>query len=106
MTNPSKKRGTAAETAVVNHLRSLGYTAERLPPKGARDEGDIVVAERPGLVIEVKNRKGFELAAWVAELEVEMRNAGATGGVLIVKKKGTQDPAAWYWLCVGDARPL
>lgn len=107
MTNPSKQRGTAAETAVVNYLRSLGYTAERRTLQGGgNDKGDIFVAELPHLVFEVKNTKRIEWAAYTDELLTEMRNAGATGGVLIVKRRGTTDVSRWFWLCVGDARPL
>ena len=107
MTNPSKQRGTAAETAVVRYLESKGYTAERRTMQGAgNDKGDIVIHGRPELVIEVKNTKRIDLGAFVDELMVEMHNAGATGGVLIVNRRGTTDVSRWYWLCVGDARPL
>ena len=107
MTNPSKKRGTAAETAVVNYLRFRGHMAERRNMQGGgNDKGDLVIHGRPDLVIEVKNHARIDLATFTDELLVEMRNAGATGGILVVKRKGKSNPADWYWLCVGDARPL
>ena len=107
--NPSKQRGTAAETAVVRWLQAHGHPfARRNPPAGRNDIGDIGgvrVWARPAsnwtetdpLVIEVKAYK--DLAAGInrgiAELEAEKTNAGTDRGVLIVKRRGKGDPGEW-----------
>lgn len=91
----SKQKGTAAETAVVNWLLSKGRKhVERRSLNGAADRGD--VAGIPAVVIEVKNCAKMELSAWLKELEVEMINDKANTGVVIHKKKGTQDVGLWY----------
>jgi Holliday junction resolvase len=95
MTNPSKRKGTSAESAVVTWLRQSGRTwIERRALAGAKDQGD--VAGWPGIVIEVKAAKAHDLAGWVRELEVEIVNAAAETGVVIAKKKGTTNVDDWY----------
>ena len=70
MTNPPKKKGTAAEVDVVGFLRANGYPhAERRALAGIQDRGD--VAGIPGVVIEVKNHATMALSAWVDEVTVE-----------------------------------
>ena len=91
----SKQRGTAAETAVVRYLNANGFPhAERRALAGVNDKGDI--SGLPGVVLEVKSCKRIELAAWVDELGVEMRNAGAYIGAVIAKRRGTTDVGEWY----------
>ena len=91
----SKQRGTAAETAVVRYLNANGFPhAERRALAGVNDKGDI--SGLPGVVIEVKSCKRIELAAWVDELGVEMRNAGAYIGAVVAKRRGTTDVGEWY----------
>ena len=103
MSNPSKKRGTAGETAVVRYLRANGFPhTDRQPLRGNLDAGDLLVA--PGLVAEVKNvavaGRGQVPAAmltrWMGECEAERRNAGAAHCPLIVKRAGTTDVGAWF----------
>ena len=104
MANPSKQRGTAAETAVVRWLQAHGHPfARRNPPAGRNDIGDIGGVEvnvaicAADLVIEVKAFR--DLAAGInkglAELEAEKANAGTDHGVLIVKRRGRGDPGEW-----------
>jgi hypothetical protein len=91
----SKKKGTSAETAVVNFLRDSGFTqAERRTLNGAKDRGDI--AGLPGTVIEVKNCARQELASWVAEAEIERDNDHADLGVVWHKRRGKGHPADWF----------
>lgn len=95
MANPSKQRGTAAESAVVAWLVANGWpAAERRALSGNKDKGD--VAGIPGVVIEVKSCKTMDLAGWVKELEAEMVNAEVSIGAVIAKKRGTTNPAEWY----------
>lgn len=102
MTNKPKKIGTAGESAVVNVLRVKGYPhAERRALKGARDEGDITGT--PGLCFEVKAGKqaweasDADIAAWLAETEVERVNAKADVGILVVQRKGVGPKNAHRW---------
>jgi hypothetical protein len=93
--NPSKDKGTRAETAVVDFLNAVGYTnVERRAQKGGKDEGDI--AGIPGTVIEVKASARIALSEFIKELEVEMVNAKADTGVVFVKRRGKGDVGDWY----------
>lgn len=105
----SRAKGTAAETAVVRYLNDHGQpAAERRALHGAADKGDVanVFARRPfragdgytldAVVLEVKNCARTELAAWLDELAVEMRNAGAELGAVIHKRRGKGDPSEWF----------
>jgi hypothetical protein len=91
----SKRKGTAAESAVVDFLRTSGFSqAERRTLNGAKDRGDI--AGIPGVVIEVKNCARQELPAWVVEAEVERDNDHASLGVVWHKRRGKGRPADWF----------
>lgn len=103
MANPSKAKGTAAETACVRWLRLNGYPgADRQPLRGNRDAGDLALA--PGLVVEVKNRRGGatgqpaagDLDDWMRQAETERLIAGADHCPLIVKRSGTADVGRWF----------
>lgn len=107
MSNPSKRKGTAAETALLAWLLGRGARARRNPPAGIKDVGDLGV-EIPyflpdgsrasaELVVEVKNCRDVATAInlGLAELDVEMANAGAAHGVLVVKRRGKSDPGEW-----------
>ncbi|MEV7364302.1 hypothetical protein [Streptomyces sp. NPDC091299] len=91
----AKKKGTAAETAVVQYLRAAGFVqVERRTLNGVKDRGDI--AGIPGTVIEVKNCARQELSGWVAEAEIERDNDGASVGVVWHKRRGKTNPADWF----------
>ena len=95
MANPSKTKGTAAETLVVTYLHANGfYNAERRALAGNLDKGDI--AGIPDFCGEVKACKTFDLAGWCDELAVEMRNSNARYGTVIAKRRGTLDVGRWY----------
>jgi Holliday junction resolvase len=102
MANPSKRKGTAAETALLAWLHGNGHPeAVRNPPAGVKDVGDlrcdVPTRLRATLVIEVKNCRDVATAInlGLAELDVEMANAGTTHGVLVVKRRGKGDPGEW-----------
>jgi hypothetical protein len=91
----SRAKGTAAESAVVRYLNDNGFPyADRAPLRGNADKGDITGI--PGFVCEVKNCARMELAGWVDELDVEMRNAGVTLGAVVHKRRGKGDPGQWF----------
>jgi hypothetical protein len=100
----AKAKGTAAETAVVRFLQANGYPhAERRALAGKLDRGD--VAGIPGVTIEVKAGKRFELAMWIEEtLKEAGREFSDTQIVplLVVKRPGKGDPADWYWISDGQ----
>ncbi|TDC52862.1 hypothetical protein E1281_18420 [Actinomadura sp. KC345] len=91
----AKRKGTAAETAVVNYLRTQGWPhAERRALNGVLDRGD--VAGVVGTVVEVKDQARTELAAWLDETARETENDGAAYGVVWHKRRGKGSPADWY----------
>lgn len=95
MTSPQKRKGSAAELAVAKWLNRLGWVhAERSRCGWSDDRGDIDGI--PGVCIEVKNEKRIDLPGYLRELEVEMKNAKAWAGAVIVKRRGSSDPADWY----------
>jgi hypothetical protein len=87
MTNVSKNKGTAFETAVVNWLHDHGFPkARRLPLVGAKDVGD--VGGLDGVVLELKNCKAAALGEWMKEAEVEAHNADAPVYAVVHKRRG------------------
>ena len=91
----SKRKGTAAERAVVDYLVANGFPyAERRALAGALDKGDVTGI--PGVVIEVKNHAALDLAGWLNELMREMDNAKAEFGTVVAKRRGHADPSQWY----------
>lgn len=95
MANPSKQKGTAAETAVVKYLKENGFEkVERRTLQGAADKGDISGIQ--DVVIEVKDHKTMALGQWIEELKKEIDNAFAETGVVIHKRKGKTDVGEWY----------
>lgn len=103
--NKPKARGTAAETAVLRHVREHGFPwAERLALSGAADQGDISLLPGRLVILEVKahavaatGQPGEQLLAeWMRQAEAERDNAGADHGVLVVKRKGTTDAGKWW----------
>lgn len=100
MSNPSKAKGTAGETAIVNYLRDQGFAAcERRALAGNTDKGD--VAGIHDTVIEAKKANRIELGAWVNELAAEMRNANARFGAVWAWRRGKTSPADWYVVMPG-----
>ncbi len=93
----SRRKGARAENDVVNWLNRHGFPhAERRLSGGPDDRGDITGV--PGLTIEVKNRKTFEPAAYVDQLEDEMRAAQTAMGLVVVKRRLRPDVGDWYAL--------
>ena len=84
--NPSKAKGTAWESSVVSYLNDNGFPyAERRALQGNLDKGDI--SGVPGVVIECKAEKAITLSSYMDEVAVETKNAGATLGVAVVKRR-------------------
>lgn len=113
MTNRSKAKGTAAETAVVRFARENGFPlADRLTLSGRFDRGDILLCG--GVIIEVKAHATFsdgDVILWLGEALREAENAGADYGFLVVKRPGKGVAQVAHWWAVeaeydtGVARP-
>ena len=82
----SKRKGTAFERSIADHLRHYWPYADRAPLTGNKDRGDI--AGTPGIVWECKNAKTIKLSEWLDETETERDNAEAEIGILVVKRRG------------------
>lgn len=105
MTQRPKDIGTAAETAVVRHLRKSGFpNAERRALTGAHDQGD--VTGTAGICWEVKGGKAAktasdgQVAAWLAETDTERVNARADIGVLVMARAGIGPDNAGRWWAI------
>lgn len=93
MTSPQKRKGHAAELAVVKWLRSHGITADRVQAGTHADKGD--VTGLPGVVIEVKDRKAHSWHGYFEQLRTQIVNADAYTGVIIAKRPGITDVSEW-----------
>lgn len=99
--NPSKRRGTAWESAIVDYAQANGAPhAERRALNGAKDRGD--VAGIPSVVIEAKDEAKHDLAGWANETERERINDGAAIGLTWIKRRGKASPGEGYVLMRGD----
>ncbi len=99
MTNRSGQKGTAGESARVNYLKARGWKyATRIPKKGSKDCGDLILDQAVPVMIESKETKAFAPASFIAEMEAQIVNAGAEFGFCIVKKRGTTNVGAYYAL--------
>jgi hypothetical protein len=95
VTSPQKRKGSAAELAVAKWLRKLGWIhAERSRAGWQDDRGDI--DGMPGVCIEVKAEKKIDIPGYLRELEVEMENAKAWTGTVIIKRRGSTNVDDWY----------
>ena len=96
----AKRKGAATEEEWVRFLRAAGWPyAERRHLAGVMDRGDI--AGCPGVTVEVKSGARIDLATWMKELDVEMRNDNTDTGYVAVRPKGS--PNAGDWWCVVPA---
>ena len=82
----SKRKGTAAESALVDYLGRFFVGIERRALSGSKDRGDI--AGIPKIVIEVKNHKSYKIPEWIKETQIETMNDEAHYGFLVIKPNG------------------
>lgn len=101
MSNPSKQKGTAAETAVVNAALDAGIVAHRVALAGIHDKGDVWLANGRA-VVEVKagnmahNASRAQIDAWWVETEREAaRVAQCDIAILVVKARGKGQARDW-----------
>lgn len=106
MSNPSKQKGTRAESKVVQFLVAHGIAARRKALTGAKDCGDVDV-EAPGLdcpvVFEVKTGKQttnptrFQIEGWLDQAREEGANSKAPCYLCIVRYRRSIGDAELYF---------
>lgn len=115
MANPSRRKGSQFEVAILNWFRGRGYDAERLTLSGKDDEGDLRVLAR-GLpsdlathyVIEAKAEKAIDLSGYVREARAEAGNYARRRGLdgatplVIIKKRNAPIEDAYVVQRLGD----
>lgn len=103
----AKKAGASFERAQADWLaeRLNDDRIDRRVKTGAKDRGDIAGVRVPGgrVVIECKNVTTMALPAWLREAEVERGNDDAVIGVVMVKRRGTTDPAEQYVVMTAES---
>ena len=92
----STYKGMRFQSTLVPLINRYWPDSLSLGKQGVNDKGDFHMpgnrGER-GYIIEAKNCKTIELAKWQREAEVEAKNKGVPFGVVVHKRRGTQDPA-------------
>ena len=109
MANPSKQKGTAAESAVRDLALVHGIPAERCAPHGNQDVGDLWLWS--GLVVvEVKAYKDHpswgDVDKWWQELKAEVERVDCCHlGALVIKRPGSGlgNAMDWFaWVTLAD----
>lgn len=92
----SKQKGTLAETAVAEYLKTFWNQIERRALSGKFDKGDI--AGVPFSIMEIKNHKSYKIPQWMDETEQERINADTQYGILVVKpnRVGVTKVGKWW----------
>ena len=92
MANPSKKKGTRYESAVVKFMTAAGLDVARKPLSGNKDCGDLEVRGfKIPFIIEVKggkqtaNPNRAQITEWLKQTFVEAENANAYGILVMVR---------------------
>lgn len=105
MSNPSKAKGTRAETKVANYLTANGLRTARRPLAGSADKGDLCMLLPSGeeVTLEVKAGKQTQnfprsrMDRWKRETLQEGRNAKSRCALVVVRYKRSFDDAE-VWL--------
>lgn len=105
MSNPSKAKGTAWESALRDFLTQAGFDVRRVVQMGNKDQGDL--HGYPLHVIEAKAEKSYDLPAYVRQAEREAANANQPYGVAMVKRpRGSTGDGYAVRSIASDARLL
>jgi len=100
-TSTAKRKGAETEIKYVDYLKSNGVpNAERRHLNGIFDKGDIAgwnAADGSwNVVVEVKSGASLKIPQWLKELDVEIHNAKAATGHIVVRPKGKPNPEDWF----------
>ena len=112
MSNPNKRKGDAAERAVLAWVRELWPDSFKTRAGFNEDLGD-VIAETPNgrLVIQVKDWATPSWKQWFQQLESQVEvcrresDRPVLGGILVWKTRGSADPATWRAITTLDKIP-
>lgn len=104
MSNPSKEKGTKAETRVARYLTSEGLPTRRKPLAGSADQGDLSTLLPSGeeITLEVKAGKQTQnfprsrMDTWKRETLQEGRNSGKRCALVVVRyRRAFTDTEVW-----------
>ena len=106
MSNPSKRKGTAAETRVSRFLNMHGLRTERKALAGSNDEGDLrtILPNGEEVTLEVKAGKQTQnyprsrLDEWKRQTIVEGENSGCRPALIIVRYRRSFEDNTEVWL--------
>lgn len=93
MANPSKAKGTRAETKVARYLSDHGLMTERKALAGSKDRGDLRMLRPDGteVTLEVKAGRQTErltrsmMMRWKAQTLAESKASGTKGALVILR---------------------
>lgn len=104
MPNPNKNKGDRFEVAVQRHLHAHGFPwCQKTRAGYERDHGDLHLVPGPAVIVQAKNVRRWDVAAWVEQLARQVADAGADHGVLVVKRPAVSDPGQAYAVMTLDA---
>lgn len=90
MSNPSKQKGTAFETSLIELLTTYYKGCGRNPLAGNKDVGDFNLPGEYRFILEAKNRSVLALPAWLKQAATSAKNFHPLAvGVVVHKRKGT-----------------
>jgi hypothetical protein len=92
MANPQKAKGSAFERLIADYLAER-MPCERIPAGATLDRGDLWTE---AAAIQCKNCRTLSLGAWLRDMVEQQRNANRRWHALVVKRKGTTDPAEQF----------
>ncbi len=92
MANPQKRKGSAFERLICDYLAER-MPCERIPAGATLDRGDLWTE---AAAIQCKNCRSLSLGAWLRDAMKQQANAGKRWHALVVKRKGTTDPAEQF----------
>lgn len=106
MANKSKAKGTRFETRVVKFLATYGLEAKRKALAGNEDRGDIEVEGK--WMLEVKagkqtaNPSRTQLTEWMRQTQVEEKNSGQPGWLVVARaNRAIADADVYQWCANG-----
>lgn len=96
----AKTAGSRTERAVADYLAHAleDDRIDRRVRNGTKDRGDISGLRIRGqrVVVEVKDCARQDLPGWTREAHLEAGNDDALCGVVVAKRRGTQDPGSFW----------
>lgn len=103
----AKQAGARFERIVADYLaETVDDRIDRRVKTGAKDRGDVAGLRHLGnrLVVEAKDYGGqLKAGQWTSEAHTEMGNDDAVAGIVVAKRRGTQDPGSqWVLMTVND----